>query len=165
MLTLQRILCPIDLSESSRQALIYARALSSWYEAPLTVLHVCVDLPVFEMASPFGHSASSAVVIDEAQIAERRAAVRTFVWSAIGDSTIDIVVREGTDARAEILKEAGNDGASMIAWAIGHRSRAAWIGHRESAAQGPVPDPGGAAARVNRGARRAGDLQADPLRD
>ena len=52
MLTLQRILCPIDLSESSRQALIYAKALSSWYEAPLTVLHVCVDLPVFEMASP-----------------------------------------------------------------------------------------------------------------
>ena len=90
MLTLQRILCPIDLSESSRQALIYAKALSSWYEAPLTVLHVCVDLPVFEMASPFGHSASSAVVIEEAQIAERRAAVRTFVWSAVGDNSIDI---------------------------------------------------------------------------
>jgi len=90
MLTLQRVLCPIDLSESSRQALIYAKALSSWYEAPLTVLHVCVDLPVFEMASPFGHSASSAVVIEEAQIAERRAAVRTFVWSAVGDNSIDI---------------------------------------------------------------------------
>jgi len=103
MLTLQRVLCPIDLSESSRQALIYAKALSSWYEAPLTVLHVCVDLPVFEMASPFGHSASSAVVIEEAQIAERRAAVRTFVWSAVGDNSIDIVVREGTDARGEIL--------------------------------------------------------------
>jgi hypothetical protein len=26
---------------------------------------VCVDLPVFEMASPFGHSASSTVVIEE----------------------------------------------------------------------------------------------------
>ncbi|HKH73364.1 MAG TPA: universal stress protein, partial [Vicinamibacterales bacterium] len=59
MLTLRRILCPIDFSESSRQALIYAKALSSWYESPLTVLHVCVDLPVFEMASPFGHSAST----------------------------------------------------------------------------------------------------------
>src|SRR5678815_5553688 len=122
MLTLQRILCPIDLSESSRQALIYAKALSSWYEAPLTVLHVCVDLPVFEMASPFGHSASSAVVIEEAQIAERRAAVRTFVWSAIGDSTIDIVVREGTDARGEILKEAGTDGASVIVMGTHGRS-------------------------------------------
>ena len=122
MLTLRRILCPIDLSESSRQALIYARALSSWYEAPLTVLHVCVDLPVFEMASPFGHSASSTVVIEEAQIAERRAAVRAFVWSAVGDNSIDVIVREGADAKAEILKEAGNDGASMIVMGTHGRS-------------------------------------------
>ena len=122
MLTLQRVLCPIDLSESSRQALIYARALSSWYEAPLTVLHVCVDLPVFEMASPFGHSASSTVVIEEAQIAERRAAVRAFVWSAVGDNSIDVIVREGADAKAEILKEAGNDGASMIVMGTHGRS-------------------------------------------
>ena len=113
---------PNNLSESSRQALIYARALSSWYEAPLTVLHVCVDLPVFEMASPFGHSASSGVVIEEAQIAERRAAVRTFVWSAVGDNSIDIVIREGTDARAEILKEAGTDGASVIVMGTHGRS-------------------------------------------
>ena len=122
MLTLQRILCPIDLSESSRQALIYAKALSSWYEAPLTVLHVCVDLPVFEMALPFGHSASSAVVIEEAQIVERRAAVRTFVWSAVGENSIEIVVREGTDARVEILKEAGTDGASVIVMGTHGRS-------------------------------------------
>jgi len=122
MLTLQRILCPIDLSESSRQALVYAKALSSWYDAPLTVLHVCVDPPVFEMASPFGHSASSTVVIEDGQIAERRAAVRTFVWSAVGENSIDIVVREGTDARGEILKEAGTDGASVIVMGTHGRS-------------------------------------------
>jgi len=122
MLTLQRILCPIDLSESSRQALIYAKALSSWYESPLTVLHVCVDLPVFEMASPFGHSASTTVVIEESQIAERRAAVRTFVWSTVGADSAEIVVREGTDAKDEILKEAGTDGASMIVMGTHGRS-------------------------------------------
>ena len=114
MLTLQRILCPIDFSESSRLALTYARALSSWYEAPLTVLHVCADLPVFEMASPFGHSASSAVVVEEAQLAERRAAVRAFVWSTIGAEGVDISVREGIDAKTEIVNEAGADGASLI---------------------------------------------------
>jgi nucleotide-binding universal stress UspA family protein len=114
MLTLQRVLCPIDFSESSRRALTYARALSSWYEAPLTVLHVCVDLPVFEMASPLGHTASSAVVVEEAQITERRAAVRKFVCSTIGGEGVSIVVREGTDAKAEIVKEAGSDGASLI---------------------------------------------------
>ena len=83
---------------------------------------MCVDLPVFEMASPFGHSASSAVVIEAAQIVERRAAVRTFVWSAVGENSIEIVVREGTDARVEILKEAGTDGASVIVMGTHGRS-------------------------------------------
>lgn len=114
MLTLNRVLCPIDFSESSRQALTYAKAISSWYQAPLTVLHVCVDLPVFEMASPFGHSASATVLIEEAQIAERRDAVRTFVRSAIGDEGVSIVIREGADAKAEIMREVGTDGASLI---------------------------------------------------
>jgi len=114
VLTLRRILCPTDFSESSRLALTYARALSSWYEAPLTALHVCADLPVFEMASPFGHSASSAVVLEDAQLAERRAAVRAFVWSTIGAEGVDIIVREATDAKTEIVNEAGTDGASLI---------------------------------------------------
>jgi len=102
MMTLQRILCPIDFSESSRRALHYAKALSIWYEAPLTVVHVCVDLPVFEMASPFGHTAATALVLEQAQLAERRAAVHRFVTSAgVGDST-EILVSEGIDAKAEI---------------------------------------------------------------
>jgi len=92
VLTLRRILCPTDFSESSRLALTYARALSSWYEAPLTALHVCADLPVFEMASPFGHSASSAVVLEDAQLAERRAAVRAFVWSTIGAEGVEKII-------------------------------------------------------------------------
>jgi nucleotide-binding universal stress UspA family protein len=122
MLTLQRILCPIDFSESSRQALKYSIALSAWYEAPLTVLHVCVDLPVFEMASPFGHSAATAVVPEESQLAERRAAVRRFVTSEVSDDEIDIVVREGTDAKAEILEEAAAENASLIVMGTHGRS-------------------------------------------
>lgn len=114
MVTVQRILCPIDFSESSRRALIYAKALSSWYEAPMTVLHVCVDLPVFEAASPFGHTASTAVAIEEAQLAARRAAVQAFVSRACGDQGVSIVVSEGTDAPAEIVAEAGRDDTCLI---------------------------------------------------
>jgi len=114
MLTLQRILCPIDFSDSSRRALHYAKALSAWYEAPLAVLHVCVDLPVFEMASPFGHTAASAVVMEEEQLAERRDAVREFVTAEVGDHPADIVVREGTDARAEILRHAAAHEESLV---------------------------------------------------
>jgi nucleotide-binding universal stress UspA family protein len=122
MLTLQRILCPIDFSESSRQALNYAKALSSWHDARLIVLHVCVDLPVFEMASPFGHSASSAVLLEESQLAERRADLRRFVTSEVGDDGVDIVVSEGTDAKAEILKHAAAIDASLIVMGTHGRS-------------------------------------------
>jgi nucleotide-binding universal stress UspA family protein len=118
MLTLQRILCPIDFSESSRRALHFAKALSRWYEAPLTVLHVCVDLPIFEMASPFGHPTASAVVLQGEQLAERQTAARRFV----GDDAADVVVREGTDAKAEILREAVSCGASLIVMGTHGRS-------------------------------------------
>jgi len=118
MLTLKRILCPIDFSESSRRALQYAKVLSAWYEAPLTVLHVCVDLPVFEMASPFGHTAATTVVLEEAQLADRRLTVRRFV----GDDKVAIVVREGTDTRGEILKEAAACRASLIVMGTHGRS-------------------------------------------
>jgi nucleotide-binding universal stress UspA family protein len=122
MITLKRILCATDLSESSRQAMNYAIALSSWYDAPLTVVHVCVDLPVFEMASPFGYMASTAVVLEETQLADRRAAVRRFVASEAGDYAVDVVVREGTDAKAGIIEEAAACGASLIVMGTHGRS-------------------------------------------
>lgn len=36
----RHVLCPVDLSETSRRALNHARALASWYDATLTVLEV-----------------------------------------------------------------------------------------------------------------------------
>jgi nucleotide-binding universal stress UspA family protein len=122
MLTLTRILCPIDFSESSRQALTYARAISSWYEAPLTVFHVCVDLPVFEIGSPFGHSASTAVMVEEAQLAHRRVTVGQFAATEIGDAACDVIVREGSDAKAEILKEAATHEGTLIVMGTHGRS-------------------------------------------
>jgi nucleotide-binding universal stress UspA family protein len=115
VLTLRRILCPIDFSESSRLALTYARALSTWYEAPLSLFHVCVDLPVFEIGSPYGHSPSTAVMVEEAQLAHRRVALRQFATAEIGDAAIDVIVREGSDVKAEILKEAeAHDGTLIV---------------------------------------------------
>src|SRR5579884_2311017 len=40
MMTLRRILCPVDLSEPSRRALRYALAVARWHDAELAVLHV-----------------------------------------------------------------------------------------------------------------------------
>ena len=40
MVVLDRILCPIDFSDTSRHALQHAAAVARWYDAQLTVLHV-----------------------------------------------------------------------------------------------------------------------------
>jgi nucleotide-binding universal stress UspA family protein len=40
MLTLQRILCPVDFSEPSKRALRFALAVARWHESELTVLYM-----------------------------------------------------------------------------------------------------------------------------
>ena len=40
MLTLHRILCPVDFSEPSKRALRYALAVARWHESEIAVLHV-----------------------------------------------------------------------------------------------------------------------------
>jgi nucleotide-binding universal stress UspA family protein len=40
MFEINRILCPVDLSEFSRHALDHALALARWYDAHVTVLYV-----------------------------------------------------------------------------------------------------------------------------
>jgi nucleotide-binding universal stress UspA family protein len=108
MTTLKRVLCPVDLSEASRQALRHAAALSSWYDAPLTALHVFADIQVFEVSSPFGGSTMASVMIGESQLVERRVAVEQFVTETLGTHPVDVVVRDATDPVAEILIEAAD---------------------------------------------------------
>jgi nucleotide-binding universal stress UspA family protein len=120
MTSLTRILCPVDLSDASRQALRHAAALSTWYNAPVTVLHVFPDVQVFEASSPFGGSTMSTVMIGESQLVERRAGVRRFVTEALGTHPVDIVVRDGTDPVAEILTEAA--GVSLVVMGTHGRS-------------------------------------------
>jgi nucleotide-binding universal stress UspA family protein len=45
MITMRRILCPIDFSSQSARALDHAIALARWYDAGLTVLHVSPLMP------------------------------------------------------------------------------------------------------------------------
>ena len=51
MVTIDRILCPVDLSASSRAALQQALALARWYEAKVTVLHVFRQVAVVDTAA------------------------------------------------------------------------------------------------------------------
>jgi nucleotide-binding universal stress UspA family protein len=103
MVDIKRILCPVDLSESSRHALDHALALSKWYEARVIVLHVFaaaqpwvpligmpVDLPVLPSVRPH-------------DVAED---VRRFCGPlAFTDGVAEVVLKEG-DPTKEILLQA-----------------------------------------------------------
>lgn len=46
MIEIRRILCPVDFSDHSRQALDHAIAIARWYKSTVTVLHVFSPAPV-----------------------------------------------------------------------------------------------------------------------
>jgi nucleotide-binding universal stress UspA family protein len=51
MIEIRRILCPVDFSDFSRRALDHAVAIAKWYEARITLFHVCAPVPVSAYAT------------------------------------------------------------------------------------------------------------------
>jgi nucleotide-binding universal stress UspA family protein len=47
--SIERILCPIDFSDTARHALAHAGAIARWYDARLSLLYVFVSLPTIDM--------------------------------------------------------------------------------------------------------------------
>jgi nucleotide-binding universal stress UspA family protein len=122
MISLRRILCPVDFSRSSKQALDYAVALTAWYEAGLTVLHACAEVPVFELASTLEPSRMSPVTLKDIDLDERRAALRTFAASAASTVPVDVLAEEAMDAQSEILLQAGRLNADLLVMGTHGRS-------------------------------------------
>jgi nucleotide-binding universal stress UspA family protein len=54
MIAINRILCPVDLSDSSRHGLDHAVAIARWYGASVTILHVFETVPVAAYAPGAG---------------------------------------------------------------------------------------------------------------
>jgi nucleotide-binding universal stress UspA family protein len=112
VVSITRILCPVDLSEFSRDALRHALALAEWYEAQVTVCHIYSApqplLPVTGM--PGDVALPPPVKLDE--IAEH---VRQFCASSFQDSgkPVEIVVTEGNAAK-EIVSLAERLPADLV---------------------------------------------------
>jgi nucleotide-binding universal stress UspA family protein len=103
MVSINRILCPIDFSDFSLDALRHGLALAQWYSAHLTLLHV------YQVSQPLpveGVPVSVPVYIqaDPNKVAEE---VRRFCAPLVGPSgrTVEVIVRPG-DAAREIRQEA-----------------------------------------------------------
>jgi nucleotide-binding universal stress UspA family protein len=104
MITITRILCPVDFSQHSVHALAHAVAMAKWYEARLTVLYVwvnqgAVDLPPIVLAE---HKRAQ-ILNDMQRIAGRHEGV-----------SIDFLIREAADVHQEILDQAAALGADLL---------------------------------------------------
>ena len=106
MLTIRRILCPIDFSDVSRRALAHAVVIGRWFGAHLTLLHVGSpgSPPVLytDVSTP-----------DLLDLRELKDQVQTWLSGAWAAGLVsDIVIGEG-DPAACILKSAAS-GADLI---------------------------------------------------
>ena len=109
MITLTRVLCPVDFSEPSTRALEYAAALARWYDAELTVMHaagVPVGVPVAVQSGPVVPEPSGLAM---ARRLELRATLGRFVAPVTnGQLKLDLQVRDGypVDEIADLAQQA-----------------------------------------------------------
>jgi nucleotide-binding universal stress UspA family protein len=105
MLTLHRILCPVDFSEPSKRALRYALAIARWHEAELAVLHVQDALL----------HAASAEAGDYAGLADRRSdELREFIDAAAATGRKVRTYMARGRVLSEILDLAAREGSDLI---------------------------------------------------
>jgi nucleotide-binding universal stress UspA family protein len=101
MITIRRILCPIDLSDASLRALQHAAALAGWYESSLTAFYVDTTLPI-EDAADFAFAPLA--VIEAARTSRALQDVRTFASRASSVTKVDVAVEESTHVEGAILE-------------------------------------------------------------
>ena len=87
MIVLERILCPVDLSDCSRLALAHATAVAAWAESRLTVMHIFSNVPVFDIAPSLGATTMPPVALRDVDRQELLEAVRRFAAPVTGPPT------------------------------------------------------------------------------
>jgi nucleotide-binding universal stress UspA family protein len=110
MIPINRILCPVDFSDTARHALHHAVALAKWYHAELMLLYVH-----HLSAVPAGPTEVMPVmVMTPAEREQLLASLRTLVATEIGESVVSRVdVLEGSPAH-EIVERANKTSADLI---------------------------------------------------
>ena len=118
MVTINRILCPVDLSDTSRRALDYAVAIARWYGASVTAMRaIPLAVPVMSYA---GELYRMSAVTSAADLEIVRRGTAEFVGREAGPSPIETIVMEG-DA-GTIIAEQAREGFDLIVMGThGHR--------------------------------------------
>jgi nucleotide-binding universal stress UspA family protein len=114
MISIDRILCPIDFTEFSSRALEHAVALARWYEATLTVLHVYSVYPVANVIPSLGVGGVQSLSLRESDREQILVDMRELASAAGAGPTVDLRLQEAPDVRHEILAQAGVLQANLI---------------------------------------------------
>lgn len=94
MIRIERILCPVDFSETSRHAVDHALAIARWYEARLTLLYVFATRPALDLPP---------IVLEEGERQRLIAGMRELVARAPSGIAVDCLVEEAPSVDREIL--------------------------------------------------------------
>lgn len=113
MISIERILCPVDFSETSRRALAYAAALARHYDARVTVLHAFAAQPVVTLPAG-GLDGAPAVWIEPPNRDAAVAATRRLAEEAGGKGRLDVEVQDAPNAATEIVAQAHARNADLI---------------------------------------------------
>ncbi|MBM3779019.1 MAG: universal stress protein [Acidimicrobiia bacterium] len=118
--SISRILCPVDFSDASRHALDHAEALTRWFGARLTALHVVPPVPVVSpVADPLG---LPPVPWRPEDLEALRTRVVRFAEQE-GNERAEAVCVEGNPAR-EVVRQAAALGADLVVMGSHGRSGA-----------------------------------------
>lgn len=112
-ITIERILCPVDFTAFSRQALEHAAAVATWYDAQVEVLHVRPDDPQIDLAGGFPSPAQPGQArLEEFVRPLRMAGIRAETRIEVGDPVWSIC-RRLEEWRADLVVMATHGGGGF----------------------------------------------------
>ena len=110
MIEFNRILCPVDFSESSTRALAHAAALTRWYEAHLTVLHVAPTFDPVQIRGDLGVPVEFVTPVTREEVLSELSRI----LERSGVSPDAHLIAQAGDASTTIVREALTTSADLI---------------------------------------------------
>lgn len=112
-ISLDRVLCPIDFSDTSHHALAHAAAIARWYDAQLTLLYAFPYLPAMDLPP---------MPLEDADRADILARMREFADIVPRDVRVDCQLREGQAVHEAIVSQVDATQADMLVMGTHGRS-------------------------------------------
>ncbi len=112
-ISIQRVLCPIDFSDTSHHALAQAAAIARWHEAQLTILYAFPYLPAMDLPP---------LPLEDADRTNMLAKMREFAAIVPRDVRVDCQLREGQSVHQAIVSQVEATQADMLVMGTHGRS-------------------------------------------